>query len=404
MVVAVALASACGKTAGRSGGEPAGGTGPLASGGNGDDDTPARGGEGGAVAQPHAGSVATGGVGAEAGVTTGIAGESQAPADHAAVDCDGKSIALDEERVRRCVLLTSCTGGRRSPEQEARLRLGECITNGLTFEDVAVGGEPGFPSPKRPTPWSSDARLGACSGQLETCDDVLACAGFRAPLHECDDNQQARCVGDMAVNCGDEPLLVDCARTTGKAGSCQVLGSGAKAHAACVVKDSCDPGASKAACEGDVAYRCDASGKGVGADCANFGQKCFEAEVRSPACAPPPPPTSNCPGSEFDCQGDSLTFCTEGGKRYAVDCAAGGDFTCFLGFQEPPNSLIYGCHPQGCAEASSLITDDACDGDDVVVGLGDAGFDSIEDPPTSHARVHCPDYGFSTCLGGRCVD
>ena len=400
-VVAIVVVSACGQTR-HSGGEPGARAGPQTSAGTGDDaDGPPKGGEGGA-----AGSVATGGASGDAGAA-GAGGDTYTPADHGAVGCDGKSITLNEEQVRRCVLVTSCTGGRRSPASTEALRLGECVTNGLAFQDVETGGDPYRPGTYTPlsTPWSDDVRLAACTGTLETCDDVLACAGFRAAVGECDINQKARCVGDLAITCSDSPLVVDCAKTTGKTGTCQVLGSGATARAACVVKDNCDPASALTECDGDVTYRCDASGVGVGADCASFGQKCFHESGRIwGGCAPPPPPASNCTGSEFDCNGDTLTFCTPGGKRYDIDCAAGGDFACFRGEQEPPNALIYGCQPKGCKEASSRIEADDCDGDDVVIGLGDDAFDIPSEPPTSHARVHCPDYGFATCRDGRCVN
>jgi len=349
-----------------------------------------------------------GAAGSEAG--TPGAGEANGggapPLEQGAVDCDGEPISLDEARVRQCVMLTSCTGGRFSPDSPlpsgALSRLGSCVTNGPTLSDSAWGGEPpNLPGPWPATPWTNDARLEACGPTLTSCDDVLDCAGFRLPLAECEDGALARCEGDLAINCGDDPLVVDCAKTTGQSGSCEVLGSGGSARAACVLGEECQAESPELRCDGDVAYACQ-EGKAVGADCSAFGQKCYETKYLGAVCAPAPSEV-DCDWREFRCLGDLLTYCTPDQKRYTVDCAAGAEVTCYEGGQEPPDPHLIGCHPVGC-DSGSFYVEDECDGDDVVIALGHSGSDVPTESASSRARVHCPDYGFQTCRDGRCAE
>lgn len=352
------------------------------------------------------GAPTVGGAGAS---SAGEAGEAGAPptAPHGAVSCNGKPLHLNEDRVAQCVMLTGCTGGRHSPEYlGSRQRLGECVTDGLTAFSTSTGGEPGRPGYWWPTPYVSDARWSACPRTLTSCDDVLACTGFRLPIHECDKQTQARCDGDVAINCGDDALVVDCAKTTGHAGNCQVLGTGATAHAACVVKDACGAASDAVRCDGDRVYQCGADGKGVGADCAQFGLKCYEMKsyVAAYAGCAPPPSADACIGRGYSSDGDDVFYCDPNGKRYAIDCTTGGDFTSYMQSDDPPDPDFYACRPGDCHDEGEAVWNEICDGDDVRLGLGDGGDLTLSNSPDARAYVHCPDYGFKTCRDGQCVN
>ena len=349
------------------------------------------------------GGAFTGGASGTGPDPIGVGGETELPLPK---DCSDSPIEVDQKTVKKCVLLSSCTGARRSPHDATRLQIGECITNGLAFSPVDFGGDAHDPTKWTSTPWGHDVRLASCPDSIATCADVLACAGFRLPIDECKGSPQAHCDGELAVNCGNNPLVTDCLKTTGKSGTCQVLGSSATAHAECIVKATCQETAG--ACDGNVFYSCGSEGKGYGADCSQFGQTCytradmFHPPYASGGCAPPLP-TETCSTVGLDCVQGRTEYCSPDGKLFRNDCTVGGDFACHLGYTEPPDPILIGCHAAHCGDGS-FYSGDECFGDDLLVALGDDQDPASPRPhsPRAAARIHCPDYGFETCRAGLC--
>lgn len=341
----------------------AGGEGAMTSGGT----------QAGTAGSSSAGEGGGGGQGGDAGPA--VSGE----------DCDGNPYTLDAERTRLCVLLASCAGPSFGPIPDnlgGDLSVSSCLRQGPAFTVFQFRTTP----PDQPLRF--DARASACSESITTCDDVLACAGYRLPVAECDDDAQTRCEGELAINCGAQPSVTDCERTTGQAGACQLLGEGAEQRAACVVKEACDEAAGSFACDGDTLYRCTAQGVGEGSDCSQFGLTCQTDATYSGCVEPAPSTPCDMPG-KAECSGNAQTFCSADGLLYSHACGAFGELECIEGSGDLPSDGVWlDCLPSGCQTLLDEV--EKCDGDDLLTDFG--------------LRLHCPDYGFTTCEHSRCVN
>lgn len=338
------------------------------------------------------GGIEAGGRTAEAGAPSageagGGAGGSEAAPPVVGQDCNGNAYTLDAEHARLCVLLASCAGPSFSPIPDTfggGLTVSSCLRQGPALTVFQFRTTP----PDQPLMF--DARASACAESITTCDDVLACAGFRLPIAECDDGALARCEGDLAINCGKDPSVTDCERTTGKTGSCELLGEGAEQRAACVVKAQCSEDAGTFACDGDTLYRCTEQGVGEGSDCSRFGLTCEASSAWQYGGCIQAPPNAACdaPG-RAECSGNAQTFCGTDGRLYSHACGSSGELVCAEGTGDAQTDGVWmDCMPAGC---ETLLDDfEDCDGDDLITDFG--------------LRLHCPDYGFATCRNLRCAD
>jgi hypothetical protein len=385
VLVAWVAVVACDDTSPSNGDEQAGaaGSGDAGEGSGGSESAPG-GAPGGAGVSGEGG---IGGVSSEGG----IGGEGGgAPAPFEIQDCQGQPLTLDEDWVRYCVLLASCDG-----EGNPRADLGWCLTAprpDYVYSLETVGGKLEYLS-REPNP--DRFAFQACQKSIANCDDVLACAGSRRVLDECATDTSARCDGDRAVNCppvsglANRPGVRDCAVLTGKADSCQVIGSGETAYAACVVQASCaTPG--EQSCDGDIAVRCDADGIGEGEDCSQRGLTCRVSEGRA-FCAPPLPTATCAPVAKARCEGNAPAYCSPDGLDFVAEACPDEQICAVI--DEDFDYQHFGCKPKDCADEEAIDHSSACDGDDIVLDLS---FWS--------GRVHCPRYGFSTCRDAQCVD
>jgi len=311
----------------------------------------------------------------------GVAGDDPPPV--VGVNCDGEPFELDAERVRQCVLLGACG----ADLQQAS----ECVVHGA---DPAATQ---FTSGHVTYPDQPDARADGCLGSLRSCADVMACTGEGRADAECQDDPTSRCEGELAITCGSSPHVQDCRKLTGKSGNCRVQGQGAQAVAACAVDVQADctgkDDARRVYCDGTVRYGCRA-GVAVGVDCAEFGLSCAEEHYDPAAtgyaqCVRPPPTTGCAAPGTGACNGTKIELCALGGVSFVRDCSAVGGLTCYQGVgDEPTDHPWFDCVPAGCS--MRFETNDACDGDDLMLAMDSS----------NSVRIHCPDYGFATCQDG----
>lgn len=290
-------------------------------------------------------------------------------------DCNGDALTLDAERVRQCVLLTSC-----APLGSTS----DCIADGLDSTSFHL-------SSGRLTPFLLDARIAQCIGSLDSCDDVFACTGERYVAEECQ-NAPTRCAGNFAINCAGSGRVLDCEKLTGKQDACQVFGEGVAAHAECVVTDECEV-ADEAHCVGDALYRCDEAGAGYGIDCAALGLTCVEQGEGFATCAlPREPETCDSPGTS-SCDGAIIRVCGDDGVAYERDCSLLGDLVCGEGEgDQPQDTPWFDCVPKSCSTRFEVA--DRCDDGELVLDFG-------QDNPG--VRIACTDYGLATCSDHRCM-
>lgn len=342
-------------------------------------------GQGGSTSgEPASGAGAGLGGGAAAGA--GAAGESAAGADGAGARspgygaggaCNGDESEVDQERVKLCVLLASCAGPTFEPfgKSNERLWTGACLAGGpVPTEFFFYSNRVNLPRPR------VDARVSACPSSIDSCDDVLACAGYRNPHDECEDGS-ARCEGELAINCGEHHVVIDCERTTGQTGTCKVAGG----RAVCDTGQACEPGSPAPTCDGDTLYRCE-GGVSNGTDCAQFGLVCHQFDGKA-ACIPPLPSTTCTELDTPACDGSRRSYCSPDGLLFEHECNAPLSCTEVPG-DRPFDRVGLEC---GCKFGEDASDGDTCEGDDL--RLGTQGF-----------LLHCPDYGFATCRGGVCAD
>jgi hypothetical protein len=360
-------------------GDPSGGAAPAGAGGS-------RGGAGPGGAPSEGGAPRAGAAGATSG---GDAGEAGAPNDTelpyvAKNACTGEPVTLDEALLRWCVVTSACTG------TEVVWCLNDVGTN-VVMDFSSFTGAPPFKAQRPPI---GLAGVATCAADVASCDDVLACAGFKRAEAECATSKATRCEGDIGIFCGNiarpEPSVVDCVRMTGKAGTCRVVGSGDAARALCVVDDSCPGPDGSTWCQGDMLRRCN-GGRSDGIDCAAFNLDCVQISAGYAECAPPLPQTiCNQPGTPY-CDGDKPAYCNPDGLLFELpSCSVAGQLTCddTLGMDD----MGVGCYPKGCAAEPEDPGFGHCEGDDYVFN-GEL-----------HLRVHCPSYGFATCRDNVCAN
>jgi hypothetical protein len=360
------------------GGPTMAGTGAGSVGGSGAGGSGVAGGVGISGAGGVAGTFGVAGSGSSGGSSLGgVNGGGEPPAPPVlGEDCKGRPLGLDPERLRQCVLLVSCAGN------EFDNDVSRCVQgdNEVSFH---------FYDKKVQEPWRYDLRGANCLGALRTCDDVLACLGSRVALDECADGQTTRCEGELAITCNaQDESVIDCQKSTGQKGACQVLGDGAAAHAECVVDAPCTASTRINDCHGDVTYRCQAPDLAFGADCGQFGLTCKRG-----VCATRTVPEHCDEPATAGCDGSVIRACSPSGELFERDCSrfipamvcsqTGGD--------EENDNPWYDCEPKGCYWPFDNF--DSCRGDDLVAHVDN----------DSELRVHCPDYGFATCSYGRCV-
>lgn len=319
------------------------------------------------------------GVGGQEGGNQSMAG--MPPVTHPAfqaLDCRGQEVAVDEDRVRLCVLLSSCTNA---------FGVGPCVASSGPLDIYGISwrttGLPVPPSsnfrPHQPT-WP----LNDCALPLDSCADVLACAGFRLPIGECEVSQAARCEGELAINCDGDGGVTDCQRTLGVTGACHVTGNGADARARCTLAEACTEPSGTESCQGSIRTRC-VDGVVEALDCAEFGLGCEQQGALAACVTPLPSETCDTPNNVY-CQDGSPTMCNRNGVLFqAPPCNLAGDLSCG-GLSDTIDRRAY-CVTPGCAYSYDEPSfDDHCEGDDYVSAVG---FESV--------RVHCPAYGFTTC-------
>jgi hypothetical protein len=333
------------------------------------------GGQGGA-----GGELTLGGGGVSAGAAGAGGGDGMGGVDSSAVvgrDCNDEAFTLEEEHVRYCTVLASCSS----------VSLGRCLVAPRSPSEYWFFSSNGGQTVSGVAPQLDD-RTPLCPATIATCEDVFACTGARSAAEECDANAEARCDGELAINCGNHPELLDCERLTGKAGTCTLTGG----VAGCEVKSDCDT-AGEQGCDGDVAFECGAGAIGFGRDCAALGMKCVEEHGRA-FCAEAPVGTCDAVGTAY-CEGDQRAFCNSEGELFeAPACGGAGDLTCAIAVgNENVGDYAVDCVPAGCGNAWGGLTED-CEGDDYVAREG--YWNSL--------RIHCPAFGFATCRDGRCTD
>jgi hypothetical protein len=362
------------------GGEDVGGSG--GSGGSAGSTAVGGGGAGAEAGATPGGAAGTGGSAGEAGAS-GASGASGAGGDGAApfevLDCEQQPVQMDPEWVRYCTVLSACT------EEEQLLW---CLTAPTSPWNFQFGSATLPLTAERP-----DFRfeVASCGSDIATCEDVLACAGSRLAGDDCEPDVVAHCDGERAVNCAASRTVDDCERLTGEQGACQLIGEGEEARAICVIAATCSqPGTES--CDGDKVVKCLEGGVAEGRDCAEFGLEC--AVERGHAVCVPPAPTETCTNTGVArCDDGAITYCNPDGALFrGPQCTVGGAFECGSAGADNSDDRWWDCLPAGC-DNSWNGEDARCEGDDYVF---DAGFMSV--------RVHCPDYGFATCRGGRCAD
>jgi hypothetical protein len=106
------------------------------------------------------------------------------------------------------------------------------------------------------------------------------------------------------------------------------------------------------------------------------------------------PPTETCDQlGEAYCEDDARVYCNPEGLLYkAPPCALQSNFECSPLQPLNVDDYFIGCVPPGCGGIRGAGAEEACDGDDYTF---EDGYLSL--------RLHCPDYGFRTCLEGRCA-
>jgi hypothetical protein len=334
----------------------------------------------------------SGGDGGTAGANTGDGGNAgdaagaggQATSESfAATDCNGDDFELDPEWVNYCVVLSACGAS----------NLAWCLMSPKTGYDVSVSGwRPDQPYSFK-EPQHDRFELASCEKQISTCDDLLACSGYRLLQNDCDVDATAHCDGERAVNCDSNPGVTagvqDCERLSGEKGACQVVGTGADARALCVVKATCDaPGTTT--CDGTKLVTCDATGVGGGRDCAQFGLQCRTSG--SEAFCAPALPTQTCDNKgRLFCAENAPAYCNPDGIAFkAPDCGATGDLVCSGGGADHVGDNWWDCVPRGCSFTAWSSQGGTCEGDELVE---DTGFWSV--------RIRCTDYGLK-CENGGC--
>lgn len=398
LVAALLGVAACGDDDGSlapgAGGDASAGEGPGGKAGSGTAGTGALAGAPGGGAGADSGGAGPGG--ASGGGGAGAAGEGgsgfgaagaggDGPSYGEGTDCNGDAFQVDQQLAKRCVLLASCAGPYFSPFSDNRagdLSTSECIAHGPVLTAFSF-----YTNVTSERPFEFDARASACPVSIDSCDEVLACAGYRNPIHECDEDASARCDGELAINCGERPVVIDCARTTGEGGTCKV----ASGRAICDTGQQCQTASSPPACEGDTLYSCD-GGVSNGTDCAAFGLVCHEFQGYA-ACVTPLPVTTCSELDEPGCDGSKRTYCSPSGLRFEHECKGAAPLTCVEDFGEQVNDRSFlDCLPKGCVFPYYDLRVDECQGDDLRLGIqGDVS-------------LHCPDYGFSTCRNGVCAN
>jgi hypothetical protein len=334
-----------------------------------------RGGPGGRAAQAGASD--------EAG-QTGQAGAGPEPFE--GVDCHGEPMELDPEWVRYCTVLAACTptleedlpGG----ASYTGLDLAECLSTVKSLWSFRFFGDEQGTNLRAGHP-DFKVNFVACPNSLDDCEDVLACSGKSRDVPACANDASSRCDGDLAINCGEENHVSNCARLTGLSNSCQLVGG----KAVCVVAPTC-AAPNTDSCDGTKVVHCADNGIGYGKDCAQFGLTCV-LEADRALCLPPLPTETCTERGTAKCVDGVRRYCSPDGISFeSPACNSVGDLACSLGGADNNGEYYVECMPQGCAaDFYSIYNDDvSCEGNDYVNENGNRKL-----------RVSCPANGFATC-------
>jgi hypothetical protein len=142
-----------------------------------------------------------------------------------------------------------------------------------------------------------------------------------------------------------------------------------------------------------------AAGPRVGAEypsCAPTAETCDELSECAKGTSPELTAVGTCdePGTAY-CDGDQRAYCNPDGELFRTPaCAGAGELTCAVALGNAgPEEVAVDCVPEGCGALWDEQVE-TCDGEDYVATQG----------YWNELRIHCPDFGFATCHGGRCVD
>lgn len=336
-------------------------------------------GEGGSSADAGSppGTGQSGSVG-EAGTTSGAGQTGNGDAGAAGggglphvVGCDGvTSFQPNEQLVRSCLLRAGC-----DPTFNPVRTVSTCVTYNT---QAALAGE-------------------SCNLNSTTCEDFENCEHVGVAHDDlCGGNKKTRCVGGLAVNCGNYTggdRFFDCGAMGATCGTFPLSSTDPTLYADCkydVAPDSCagapDSDTStychSAAGQADVRYYC-WGGQAYGNSCSAFatcqdsgtdpGQAgCF---FDTQSCTSPATPT---------CNKGVATVCSSG-SLFKYDCGSVG-LSCAI-TSATEYCLAPGCKAadvdSGCTESCSL------DGSTLTFCYGGAPY-----------TVNCEDYGFTQCRSG----
>jgi len=339
----------------------------------------------------HAGSSSGAAAGHGAGARSGAGGESGVDGESGEggeggskasrfLGCDGLTeFQPNPQIVRSCVLRAGC-----DPSFAPVRTISTCVTYNT---QAALPGE-------------------ACNLGSMTCADFERCEHIGVAHDDlCGGNQQTRCEGELAVNCGNDDgddRFFDCAAL---GGTCATFNDEGKRFADCkldVSPDSCSGlpnDGSKAFCHSgqgksdDLRYYC-WDGQAFGSSCSSHAS-CIDAPDSSASSEQGGAggaadsgnalcyfETDSCQGPDgVSCNGGIATVCS-GGSLFKYDCGSVG-LACAVG-----NSHEY-CLAPGCGPADvDVACKEGCSADGSRLSFCYGGL------PYS---VECADYGFTHC-------